>query len=383
MIGITHPRLNQLAERHYEEFFVKGLFESELEHCATHFTHPKFRAFFQHLYNRRKNILIGDPEQLQYELDTISLNPELNQIREIFEYKIDTDKGKKKIEKMKLAIEKLLVETMRTGDTSEHQNLKEQYDILNSAFDFIKAFNSIFNYSKFLAKGNDPDWGPYYLLNQLKICVCPYCNRNYTTVLAPDQDRRGTKAQFDHFYSKSQHPYFSVSFYNLIPSCSTCNADIKYTTNFTSKTHLSPYEEGFGDKVKFTVQFPTAKEKKDYLGLWSQSDQDLDFNISVLFNKGLVKGDGTFIRKATRNLRDLRIVELYNTHKDYVVELIAKEQAYKKDYIYSLYMQFPHIFHSREDVTRFLSANYVAEGELSMRPLAKLTRDISQEFGML
>ncbi|WP_341282086.1 hypothetical protein [Paenibacillus sp. FSL H8-0537] len=122
---------------------------------------------------------------------------------------------------------------------------------------------------------------------------------------------------------------------------------------------------------------------QDYLGLWSQSDQDLDFNISVLFNKGLVKGDGTFICKATRNLRDLRIIELYNTHKDYVVELIAKEQAYKEDYIYSLYTQFPHIFHSREDVTRFLTGNYVALDELSMRPLAKLTRDISQEFGML
>jgi len=383
MIGITHPRLHHLAERHYDEFFVKGNFESELEHCAKHFTHPEYRAFFQHLYDQRKKIVIGDPEQLQHEMETIVSTPALNKIRELFKCSIDTDTGKKKLQNVLTAIMKLMADAKRTRDTTGYKNLKNQYDFLNSSFDFIKAFKSIFNYSKFLARGNDPDWGPYYLLKQLKIRVCPYCNRNYTTVLAPDQGRRGTKAQFDHFYSKSMHPYFSVSFYNLIPSCSTCNADIKYTTEFTSKTHLSPYEEGFGDKVKFTVQFPVGKEKKDYLGLWSQSDLEPDFNISVLFNKGHVKGNGAFIRKAARNLRDLRILELYNMHKDYVVELIAKEQAYKEDYIYSLYIQFPNIFHSREDIIRLLAGNYVAEAELGLRPLAKLTRDISQEFGML
>lgn len=32
------------------------------------------------------------------------------------------------------------------------------------------------------------------------------------------------KFQFNHFYDKGTYPYLALSFYNLIPSCSTCNS---------------------------------------------------------------------------------------------------------------------------------------------------------------
>ncbi|TCL67476.1 hypothetical protein EV196_10232 [Mariniflexile fucanivorans] len=31
------------------------------------------------------------------------------------------------------------------------------------------------------------------------------------------------KPELDHYYPKSLYPYFGVSFYNLIPSCQSCN----------------------------------------------------------------------------------------------------------------------------------------------------------------
>ena len=60
----------------------------------------------------------------------------------------------------------------------------------------------------------------YWLVKKLDIKTCPYCNRNYTFVL-----NRGLKArpEYDHFYPKADYPFLALSFYNLIPSCPSCN----------------------------------------------------------------------------------------------------------------------------------------------------------------
>ena len=53
------------------------------------------------------------------------------------------------------------------------------------------------------------------LTEDLKINVCPYCNRNFI-------NQKGG-IEIDHYFSKSQYPLFSLSFYNLIPCCHSCN----------------------------------------------------------------------------------------------------------------------------------------------------------------
>lgn len=47
--------------------------------------------------------------------------------------------------------------------------------------------------------------------------VCPYCGME---IIKPT-DR--TKKQIDHFFPKSKFPFLALSYYNLIPSCETCN----------------------------------------------------------------------------------------------------------------------------------------------------------------
>ena len=64
---------------------------------------------------------------------------------------------------------------------------------------------------------------------KLNVKTCPYCNMQYT--LYANEMVSGKKAktdgltrfQFDHFFDKLHYPMLSMSFYNLIPSCSICN----------------------------------------------------------------------------------------------------------------------------------------------------------------
>jgi hypothetical protein len=81
--------------------------------------------------------------------------------------------------------------------------------------------------------------------------VCPYCNITETEYYALD-GRAATTHQLDHFFDKDRFPLLACSFFNLIPSDSTCNgSDNKGTIEFTDEYHLNPYIAGFGKNVLF------------------------------------------------------------------------------------------------------------------------------------
>ncbi|NHQ72813.1 HNH endonuclease, partial [Elizabethkingia miricola] len=49
--------------------------------------------------------------------------------------------------------------------------------------------------------------------------TCVYCNRNYTLDLIKDRAR----AELDHWFPKENYYLLALSFFNLIPSCHSCN----------------------------------------------------------------------------------------------------------------------------------------------------------------
>lgn len=61
----------------------------------------------------------------------------------------------------------------------------------------------------------------HHFFYELNIRTCPYCNRQYTFTI--DNKHTKTAPEYDHFYDKAHYPLLAVSFYNLIPSCHTCN----------------------------------------------------------------------------------------------------------------------------------------------------------------
>lgn len=66
---------------------------------------------------------------------------------------------------------------------------------------------------------------------------CPYCQQNIVK-------------QLDHFLPKSKYVTFTVTEYNLVPSCSDCNMD-KSASTFTSylEQPFHPYYDDFDDTI--------------------------------------------------------------------------------------------------------------------------------------
>ena len=92
----------------------------------------------------------------------------------------------------------------------------------------------------------------YWLSNLLDQHTCTYCNREYIFTYKNISGGKGMVPQFDHWFAKTDFPLLSLSFYNLIPSCATCNT-IKSTTNLNLTDHLHPYiDSNISKSYKFS-----------------------------------------------------------------------------------------------------------------------------------
>jgi len=217
-------------------------------------------------------------------------------------------------------------------------------------------------YKKFTVKADAKTYDAYALAQSLNVMVCPYCNRNYTFTI---RSKNGsTRPQFDHFYDKATYPILALSFYNLIPSCPTCNASIKRRKEFSLMTHVHPYVEGFDEKAPFSLHV------KDSSFYYNEEGFDLEL--------------GSKNAKAQKNIDDFALQEIYKNHKDIVLELIQKSYMYNESYIDELMKNYEGIlFRNREDLLRLITGGYVSYEDLHKRPLSKLIKDISKELKIL
>lgn len=185
------------------------------------------------------------------------------------------------------------------------------------------------------------------LAKKLEVTVCPYCNRNFINT-------KGDKApvQFDHFFNKSKYPIFSLSLYNLIPCCGTCN-QWKGTSDFEISLYDSNYNTD--DMVQFSY-FPT--------------DCD-EFEIEVKPLNPIMK----------INIDKLQLKEIYSTHTDLIRELIKKKQFYNQYNIKFLQdLADKNGMPNNMNVKEFLYGNYLSQDKYYLRPLSKFTRDILIEL---
>lgn len=251
-------------------------------------------------------------------------------------------------------------------------------------------------------------------IKKLDINVCPYCGRNHIGYLklkdndGSDNNIKSLEAieiednntvtivpSLDHFYPKSLYRQFSISLYNLIPSCNLCNLTLKHDID---EELLFPYKEGFEDYVKFNlgdnseedlmkvVMFLTGdstvdtsdldirlvkdiekikKEKSNNnridTPISAACNEDLnsnkvfdnisdtsninDYNSKIplpakadipLYESGYLEDDG-FIERCKNSNKIFHIEDIYNSeHKQNALDLISKIVWYRKNYIKSL-----------------------------------------------
>lgn len=240
----------------------------------------------------------------------------------------------------------------------------------------FKGFETYYGYltTGFIKKGKnneDIKYSSKDLIESLGISVCPYCNRNYIKLVEIEREVNEEIEvkgeiekikiridELDHFYPKSEYPFLAVSFYNLIPSCKTCNQTFKGTKLVSVNPYSKIEEFSFGLKIKNSRFY---YDKDGFCIDYKKAEKVLDKNFEVF-----------------------KIKELYDQHKDQILELIQKQITYPDSYIDELFQKYEGtFFRNKEDVIRHLSNGIMEEENFHLRPLSKLTHDIAKELGLL
>lgn len=151
-------------------------------------------------------------------------------------------------------------------------------------------------------------WDAYLFVLASGIRTCPYCNRQYITpILTSNGKMRGT---LDHFVAKNKYPYFSMSLYNLVPTCYSCNSSFKGEKEFNFKD-INPYDESMDDYIRFQAKMIINKPIR------------IDVKEKTLNKKDEIE----------KYIDTFKIESQYNYHTNQVEELILKRFIYPEEYI--------------------------------------------------
>lgn len=312
--------MDTIKNKHKEN---TSLVKTKLEQYKNKKFHDDDKEFIKKVIDNLDAILIGDPQVLQ---------------------KFLNDNNNKQIPKL--------------------NNRKKTKGVAykNRVHDFFKE---AFNFETYRNKHGE------WLVNSLNIQVCPYCNRQYIFTFkkecAKKENQQEVVPAFDHFYCRGKYPYFGLSLYNLIPSCDICNSRLKIDREFTVDRNLHPYTESFHDHLRFSIKI---KEVKNFF-------DDADVGEIDFVRKGKL------FSKAESNAKVFNLKAAYEQgHKDYIAEQMFKARVYNDSWARGIMDEFTGLFASEEELKRFYFGNYVRREDINKRPLAKLTIDILEEFGI-
>ncbi|MGQ7107097.1 hypothetical protein ACUN13_22685 [Bacillus cereus group sp. Bce041] len=200
----------------------------------------------------------------------------------------------------------------------------------------------------------------HYILCSSDIRVCPYCNRQYITTYNKNRNLRST-SDLDHFYPKVAFQLYSLTLFNFIPACSICNSRFKKARKLKI---LYLYEKGFEDQVTFKVKPTPTYNINSLIGNTN------DFELVLELNSAYEDND-----EIQGHLEMFKLKEVYQSHKDYVQELLYKSNAYSPAYK-EMTEQLLNIKLSEEDFNLFLFGVMGNDKDLLNKPLSKLTIDI-------
>lgn len=225
----------------------------------------------------------------------------------------------------------------------------------------------------------------YWLLEQLPMRACPYCNLHDITFAA----RSRLRPEFDHFFPQSKFPYFALSMFNLIPSCRYCNGK-KSEYYEPEEPLIYPYDESF-DETGRRASFRLSTEKQNGAEVFKAllGDERADFSVDVEFFPRK-EAETTWGKKVERNLVKLGIKDIYAAHTPDVRKLLQTYYWYDDECIESyLTVLMPEIGEKKLPRLRTIlmqnARNYLFFADLEREnwgsaPLNKLKADILDQL---
>ncbi|WP_026710791.1 HNH endonuclease domain-containing protein [Flavobacterium filum] len=228
--------------------------------------------------------------------------------------------------------------------------IHEEFEMKNFSKHQIVLIRSFFiqtGYGKFQNKE---------FLNFLGIDTCVYCNRNYTLYFGENNAR----AELDHWFPKSEFPILALSFYNLIPSCHSCN-HIKLNNSPIGgwKNALNVINHPYLDKNDFKFSY------------YYNSFSDFNLNINVKMNS-----------KSNETLKFNKINEIYSAHSNKELnDLLSLRYKYSDNYIDILVNKtFIGTPFSKEEIYRMIFGIEIHPEDYHKRPFSKFKHDIIEEL---
>lgn len=169
------------------------------------------------------------------------------------------------------------LKTLEITDDNVRKNFKAQMKKL-----FV---DGMYDNDKFFSKSDH--------VKRVDIEICPYCGRSYVYYAdhpTKSNPKTMVKPSIDHFLPKDNYSYLAVNYYNLIPSCTTCNnSPCKWTNDPIGITHdkeylMHPYL--FDDsKIFFSYKPTTRLYDKSYIKILMDCDNtDLDVGYKTWLN---------------------------------------------------------------------------------------------------
>lgn len=283
-----------------------------------------------------------------------------------------------------------------------------------------KSCESLFDYQRLLnrkcrLKGISGNTA-YWLMDQLDVRVCPYCNRMYTTHISRcGRDGGIIRADFDHFYPRSRYPYLSLCLFNLIPSCSYCNklksdhaesyipdSSLRDEDNNIEKSRsiIYPYDESF-DEPDSSFYFQIIPNRPSDIIMTGRSDeftvklQCRAPNLPEEMRDVLIKTEGidnfdflqafpsvrAHLERATESKKLFQLEKLYDKQKKEIMRLIQLRYVYNQCSIKMILK--PLMEESTMDdlsINSMLYCAFLGIDEWAESPLNKLKHDILNQL---
>lgn len=161
------------------------------------------------------------------------------------------------------------------------ENLRKFIQLTQVKYPEIYNTNSVLYkciYNIFVTHGYEKpiNLNKYEFIKNIGLDSCPYCNRSYIYTLDRNRD---IKPEIDHFYPKGLYPILALSYYNLIPSCPTCNglgaksSQDSYLLNLKNPYLIENDDFKFNFKIKtLNILNPLSAIDKDSVEIFFEKE---------------------------------------------------------------------------------------------------------------
>lgn len=196
-------------------------------------------------------------------------------------------------------------------------------------------------------------------VKDMDIRVCPYCNVASAETYQ-DDDKWIGRYHLDHYLDKHKHPFLGVSFFNLVPSCSSCNGrksddPIKFYL-YSKGPQESPFRFHFFGIVHYLIN--------------GESDK-----IIIHFEQ-----DNLF-QKQYNQVFDIEM--LYNEHKDDLTEVLDRyyhEFGEDRAVLKQSFLKLPF---DDERKTRNVLGKYLNDADIHKKSFVKMKLDLGRYLKLI